>query len=484
MLDITFLDRTIHTPVYVKMDSPEQLLLSEGVCRQLGIVSYHPSLGIEPVKEMQQQVVKVRLVGAVRVLPLSSSVVQLAVERGEQLDGPVLLEPTRDFTGAGLRFCETLVSRMDGLAQVVVTNPTGFTQCLSEGICMGSATAATLVEASHELEVEQSASVRVVSTDDEDTRRKSDLARLFKEEAASLTWQERDLLNGLLFQYHEAFALNDEERGETGLVKLEIDTSNARPKQQAPRRAPFALRQVKKMQSLGVIRPSSSDWASPIVLVKKKDGSLRFCVDYRELNSVTKSDLFPLPRIDDLLDQLGKSRFFSTLDLASGYWQVQVHPNSMEKTAFITHQGLYEFMVMPFGLKNAPAVFQRLMQQVLRGLNPDDGVPFVSVYLDDILVFSRTFDDHVRHLQLVIERLQSAGLKLKPSKCHFICQTVEYLGHLITPEGIKPNPQRVSAVKEFPRPKSVTKCASFWDSHPTTVALLRALRELHSCYTR
>ncbi len=215
------------------------------------------------------------------------------------------------------------------------------------------------------------------------------------------------------------------------------------------------------MQSLGVIRPSSSDWASPIVLVKKKDGSLRFCVDYRELNSVTKSDLFPLPRIDDLLDQLGKSRFFSTLDLASGYWQVQVHPNSMEKTAFITHQGLYEFMVMPFGLKNAPAVFQRLMQQVLRGLNPDDGVPFVSVYLDDILVFSRTFDDHVRHLQLVIERLQSAGLKLKPSKCHFICQTVEYLGHLITPEGIKPNPQRVSAVKEFPRPKSVHEVRQF-----------------------
>ncbi len=173
------------------------------------------------------------------------------------------------------------------------------------------------------------------------------------------------------------------------MVQLEIDTSSARPTSQAPRRAPFALRQeiarqLTKMQSQGVIRPSSSDWASPIVLV---NGTLRFCVDYRELNSTTKADLFPLPRIDDLLDLLGESKFFSTLDLASGYWQVRVHPDSVEKTAFVTHQGLYEFRVMPFGLKNAPAVFQRLMQRVLRGLNPEDGAPFVSVYLDDILIF-------------------------------------------------------------------------------------------------
>ena len=215
------------------------------------------------------------------------------------------------------------------------------------------------------------------------------------------------------------------------------------------------------MQNLGVVRPSSSPWASPIVLVKKKDGSLRFCIDYRELNSVTKADMFPLPRIDDLLDQLGESRFFSTLDLASGYWQVQVHQDSVEKTAFVTHQGLYEFQVMPFGLKNAPVVFQRLMQQVLRGLNPEEGLPIVSVYLDDVLVFSRTFEDHVTHLKLVIERLQDAGLKLKPSKCHFICQSVEYLGHLITPDGIRPNPQRVSAVSSFPAPTSVHEVRQF-----------------------
>ena len=131
------------------------------------------------------------------------------------------------------------------------------------------------------------------------------------------------------------------------------------------------------MQEANVIRPSSSPWSSPIVLVRKKDGSLRFCVDYRKLNSVTKADTFPLPRMDDILDQLGGYKFFSTLDLKSEYWQIRVHPDSQEKTAFATHQGLYQFKVMPFGLINASTVFQRLMQQVLMGLNPEAGPDYV-----------------------------------------------------------------------------------------------------------
>ena len=135
------------------------------------------------------------------------------------------------------------------------------------------------------------------------------------------------------------------------------------------------------MQEQGIIYPSSSSWASPVVLVWKKDGSLQFCIDYRQLNSVTKSDTFPLPRTDDVLDQLGESKYFSTLDLASGYRQMQEDPQSWEKTAFITHQGLYEFAVMPFGLKNVPAVFQYLMQWVLIGLNPSEGHEFVSSVL-------------------------------------------------------------------------------------------------------
>ena len=215
------------------------------------------------------------------------------------------------------------------------------------------------------------------------------------------------------------------------------------------------------MQTKGVIQPSKSPWASPVVLVKKKDGTNRFYVDYRQLNSIIKTDNFPLPRIDDLLDQLEKSKYFSLIDLASGFWQIQMHPSSQEKTAFVTLQGLYEFRVMPFGLKNAPRVFQHLMQQVVSAVNPSSGPDFVSVYLDDILVFSRDLDDHLEHLRLIIERLVEVGLKLKPSKCKFAQHNLEYLGHIVSTEGLRTNPKLTEAVAEFPRPQSISDVRRF-----------------------
>ena len=160
------------------------------------------------------------------------------------------------------------------------------------------------------------------------------------------------------------------------------------------------------MQETGVIQPSTSPWASPIVLVQKKDGSLRFCVDYRHLNSVTKVDTYPLPRIDDLLDQLGRAKYFSTLDLASGYWQIPVHLDSQDKTAFVTTCGLFEFRVMPNGLRNAPAAFQHLMECVLRGLNPEEGPDFVDAYIDDVLIFSQILEEHLHHLSLVLDAIR------------------------------------------------------------------------------
>ena len=170
---------------------------------------------------------------------------------------------------------------------------------------------------------------------------------------------------------------------------------------------------------------------------------------------MTKPDVFPSPRINDLLDQLGKSKFYTTLDLASGYWQIKVRANSQEKTAFATHQGLFEFKVMPFGVMNAPAVFQWLMQRVLSGLQ------FVSVYLDDIIVYSETLEDHVSHLRIMFERLRTAGLKLNPTKCKFVCDEVEYLGHLITPAGLKPSERNLIAVREFPVPTNLKYLKQF-----------------------
>ena len=161
------------------------------------------------------------------------------------------------------------------------------------------------------------------------------------------------------------------------------------------------------MLTQGVICPSYSPWASPVVLVQK-DGSLRFCIDYRRLNAITKLDVFPLPRIDDSLDLFAKSKYFTTLNLAMGYWQVQMEPASQEKTAFVTLDGHYEFKVMPFGLTNAPATFQRLIG-VLHGLVGRCCL----VYIDDIIVMGKTFAEHVQNLRMVLERLKQGNLKLK-----------------------------------------------------------------------
>ena len=182
---------------------------------------------------------------------------------------------------------------------------------------------------------------------------------------------------------------------------------------------------------------------------------------------------------------LGQARYFSTLDLASGFWQIRMHTHSQEKTAFVTPQGLYEFRVMPFGLTNAPAVFQRLMQQVISSLNLDSEVEFVSVYIDDILIFSRTLEEHLLHLQRVIERVVEVGLKLKPSKCKFVRKELEYLGHIVSQEGLKPNPRLVDAVRDFPKPTTVQEtrrflglCSYHWKFIPCFAEVTNPLHHL------
>ena len=221
------------------------------------------------------------------------------------------------------------------------------------------------------------------------------------------------------------------------------------------------MAQVQQMLARDVIRPSNSPWASPVVMVRKKDGSLHFCVDFRQLNAATVKDAHPLPRIDDLLDALHGARCFSTLDLKSGYWQVPITERDKAKTAFRTSSGqLYEFNQVSFGLCNAPATFSRLMDRVLSGLHWETCL----FYLDNIIVFSSTWEEHLARLRQVFERLRHANLKLGAEKCTFAAKEVSYLGHRVTEEVLLPDSSILAAIREIPPPKAATEVRSFLGS--------------------
>lgn len=250
-------------------------------------------------------------------------------------------------------------------------------------------------------------------------------------------------------------------KASTNLPEITIETT-CPPIRQQSYRIPMTKRAkveecVKEMLADGVIRPSSSPWASPITLVPKKDGTTRFCVDYRKLNAHTVKDAHPLPHIQDVFDQLKGARIFSTLDLKSGYWQIPVAENYKAKTAFTCHLGLFEFNRMPFGLTNAPAVFQRTITKVLAGLVGR----ICMVYIDDIIVYSSSEAEHAKHLGQVLERLKQAGLQLKPNKCTIGQTEVELLGYLVSDKGIKPLPDKVQAIQEMTPPQDVRGVRAF-----------------------
>ena len=231
--------------------------------------------------------------------------------------------------------------------------------------------------------------------------------------------QQTDDRRTLLREFRDVFAMNDNELGQTHLVQHEIDTGDTLPIKLAPHRlAPGKITVVKKeiedMLARNIIRPSNSPYSAPIVLVTKKDGSNRMCTDFRRLNEVTKKDAFPLPRIDQILDHLHGATIFSSLDLASGYWQVPLAESAIPKTAFVTPDGgHYEYLRRPFGLCNAPGTFQRLMTSIFN----EYLFSFVLIFLDDVLVFSRNVEEHEKHMRLVFHALRQANLKLKPKKC-------------------------------------------------------------------
>ena len=303
---------------------------------------------------------------------------------------------------------------------------------------------------------------RAVASVVQNVHHEEDSKTLFASISPTLDASTRQRLEELLLKCKNTFALNDSQLGRTSILQHEINTGDAAPIRIPPRRIPSALlpevnSMIDDMLKKAVIQPSSSPWSAPVVLVKKKSGDLRLCVDYRQLNQVTRRDAFPLPRIDDLFDSLAGARFFSTLDLASGYWQVEVKEADRPKTAFSVPSGLYEFQTMPFGLVNAPATFQRVMQKALQDLVPN----VCLVYLDDVIVLGRSIDEHLCNLEKVLSHLSDVGLTLKPTKCRFLCPEVCYLGHIVSADGIRTDPSKTDQVASWPTPRNVEEVRSF-----------------------
>ena len=276
------------------------------------------------------------------------------------------------------------------------------------------------------------------------------------------TAEQKREVERLFIDYASLFAKSSFDLGRTDVVEHTIDVGDSRPIRQPPRRKPLHLReeeekQVQEMLEKGIISPSSSPWSSGTVLVKKKSGEYRYCIDYRRVNDVTKKDSFPLPNIADHLDALGGADWFHTLDFKSGYWQVGMAKGDKEITAFSTMSGLYEFNVMPFGLCNAPATFVRLMERVLAGLN----WKICLVYMDDIICPAPSFSESIVRLRTLFDRLQASGLKLNPKKCSLFKKEVEYLGHVISINGVRTDPKKISAMQDWPTPTCVTDVKSF-----------------------
>ena len=280
----------------------------------------------------------------------------------------------------------------------------------------------------------------------------------FKMCKKSVTMQHK--VDSLLAQYHSVFGEPGALR-EANVAPMDIHTEGP-PVHQRPYRLPLsklviADGEIDKMLQLGIIRPSSSPWASPITLVPKKDGSTRFCVDYRKVNAVTIKDRWPLPHVQEIFDHLGGSKYFSTIDMKTGYWQVPVSPDAIEKTAFVCHRGCYEFLRMPFGLSNAPSHYQRVMSKVLGKFIGR----FVMVFLDDVIIYSRNCEEHYDHLQQVFNALQEACLTVKESKCAFFQNDVNLLGYIVSESGLKAQPGKTKAIADQPAPTDIRELRRF-----------------------
>jgi hypothetical protein len=273
---------------------------------------------------------------------------------------------------------------------------------------------------------------------------------------------KRLLLWRFLERYQDVFAWNKGELGCCTVGEHSIDTQGFLPCRVVPGQLSYweeaeVKRQIDVLVDLGKMRPSDLEYACRVTLPVKKDGSMRFCGDYRPLNLQTRRDSFPMPLVEDVISQLGKWAWFTALDLQSGFWQIRMGPEDMKKMALVTKTGLYDWTIMPFGLKNATSTFTTTMSLVFKEL----GGEFLKVFVDDLNVHSEVWEDHLRHLEAVLVKLREVNLNLNPGKCCFAARSIAFLGHVVSHEGTQPDPDKIDAVVHFPVPKTVTDVRSF-----------------------
>ena len=387
------------------------------------------------------------------VLPPDSKIVAPFSVSGIRPNGCALVEPSRTLTEEyGVVVGHTLVDASSRSGSVLMVNPNAEVVVLPSLMCIGK-----LVPV---------AAISVALADpgfpnDGPAALPELLEEIIAGSHPSLGDSGRQLLRDILFCYRHEFP-GQPVTGWTTSVQHEILTTDARPVRCGPRRlAPTRLRKeqtcIQEMLHGGQIEPSDSPWASPVVLVTKKDGSTRFCVDYRRLNVLTTKDAYPLPRIDDLLRLLGNQQWFSAMDLASGYWQVSMSPDAKHQAAFVTNEGLFQFRVMPFGVCNAPATFERLMYRVLCGMRWSRCL----VYLDDMISFGGTIREALVRLEEVLSHLSNFGLQLKVKKCTFMQTGVVFLGHIVGCTGLACDPAKLSAVRNWHAPDKVKGVRQF-----------------------
>ena len=359
---------------------------------------------------------------------------------------------SNNLTQTGLIIARTLVRTENENIPVRIFNPSPSNKVLKKGTLLGTI---TVVD---EGEVEIAPNYTVEDYD----RIPEHLRELLERSTEELPEQYHQDIANLLIEFQDVFSQEDNDIGRTNLVEHRINTGSQHPIRQRPRKHPLGQRteikqQVTELLNKGLIEQTDSPWSANIVLVRKKDGTQRFCVDYRQLNAATIKDAYPLPRIDETLDALSGARWFSTLDLASGYWQVGLDHDAKQKSAFLADGALYAWNVMPFGLCNAPATFERLMDKVLTGLHWET----LLVYLDDVIVFGSSVPEELARLKQVFHRLRQANLKLKPKKCHLFKTKVSYLGHEVSNFGVSTQEEKTEAIKNWPTPTNVKEVRSF-----------------------